>query len=312
MSRREGIRDYVSTNTTRYAERVIEAQPSKTALRVALRRAAHQVHDARPLVFEDPLAVRILGKEYAEEVRRTPDSIKRPFSAGLRAFMVGRARLAEDTLAAGVRELRVRQYLVLGAGLDTFACRNPFDDVRVFEVDHPATQAWKMKMLQAAEIVPLKSAQFVAVDFEKDSLRARLKASGFDFSAPTVTAWLGVVPYLTMEAFRATIRILSSLPEGSAVVFDYSQPAEALSVVERMMLESLSARVARAGESFQLFFTPPQLGEELEWLGMRVVEDLGGAAITARYFAGRSDGLLLRGKAGRMCVAASMGLEVRD
>jgi methyltransferase (TIGR00027 family) len=196
--------------------------------------------------------------------------------------------------------------------LDTFACRNPFDDVRVFEVDHPATQAWKMKMLQAAEIVPLKSAQFVAVDFEKDSLRARLKASGFDFSAPTVTAWLGVVPYLTMEAFRATIRILSSLPEGSAVVFDYSQPAEALSVVERMMLESLSARVARAGESFQLFFTPPQLGEELEWLGMRVVEDLGGAAITARYFAGRSDGLLLRGKAGRMCVAASMGLEVRD
>jgi methyltransferase (TIGR00027 family) len=286
---------------------LIEAQPSKTALRVALRRAAHQVHDAKPLVFEDPLAVRILGREYAEEVRRTPDSIKRPFSAGLRAFMVGRARLAEDTLADGVRTLGVRQYLVLGAGLDTFACRNPYGDVRVFEVDHPATQAWKMKMLEAAEIVPPQSTQFVAVDFEKDSLRARLKASGFDFSVPTVTAWLGVVPYLTAEAFRTTIRILSTLPEGSAVVLDYSQPAEVLSMVERMMLESLSARVAMAGEPFQLFFTPPQLAEDLEWLGMRVVEDLGGEALTARYFAGRRDGLMLRGKAGRMCVAASLG-----
>jgi O-methyltransferase involved in polyketide biosynthesis len=127
-----------------------------------------------------------------------------------------------------------------------------------------------------------------------------------------VTAWLGVVPYLTREAFRATMRVLSALPEGSAVVFDYSQPAEVLSVVERMMLESMSARVAMAGEPFQLFFTPSQLAEELEWVGMRVVEDLDGAAITERYFAGRKDGLMLRGRAGRMCVAASLGLEVRD
>jgi len=291
---------------------MIEAQPSRTALRVALRRAAHQVHDAKPLVFEDPLAVRILGRAYAEEIKRTPDSIKRPFSAGLRAFMVARARLAEDTLAWGVRELGVRQYLVLGAGLDTFACRNPYGEVRVFEVDHPATQAWKLEMLKAAEIEPPESARFVAVDFEKDSLRARLKASGFDFGAPTVTAWLGVVPYLTAEAFRATMRILAALPGGSAVIFDYSQPAEVLSVVERLMLESLSARVAMAGEPFQLFFTPPQLAEELEWVGMRVVEDLDSEAITARYFVGRKDGLLLRGKGGRMCVAASLGLEVRD
>ena len=124
-----------------------EVNPSRTALRVALRRAAHQLHDAKPLVFDDPLAVRILGKEFYEEVKRTPDSVKRPFSAALRAFMVVRARLAEDTLAEGVRELGVRQYLVLGAGLDTFACRNPYPEVRVFEVDHPATQTWKKTML---------------------------------------------------------------------------------------------------------------------------------------------------------------------
>ena len=286
---------------------MIEAQPSKTALRVALRRAAHQIHDARPLVFDDPLAVRILGPEYTQELQRTPDSAKQPFSAGLRAFMVGRARLAEDTLAAGVRELGVKQYLVLGAGLDTFACRNPYAAVRVFEVDHPATQAWKLQMLAAAGIVPPESASFVAVDFEKDSLRAKLRGAGFDTSLPTVTAWLGVVPYLTLEAFQATVRLMGMLPEGSRLVFDYSQPREVLPPVEQLMLDSLSARVAQAGEPFQLFFTPESLAAELELWGMRVVEDLDGAAMTTRYFAGRKDGLLLRGKAGRMCVAASTG-----
>ena len=283
---------------------MIEAQPSKTALRVALRRAAHQIHDAKPLVFEDPLAVRILGAEFADEVKRTPDSVKRPWSAGLRAFMVARARLAEDTLAVGVREHGVTQYVVLGAGLDTFACRNASAELRVFEVDHPATQAWKQQMLNAAGIVVPQTAHFVAVDFEQDSLRAKLAAAGFDFAQPAVTAWLGVVPYLTQEAFRATLRVLGRFAAGSAVVFDYAQPREVLPLQERLMLDSLSARVAMAGEPFQLFFTPEQLAEELEWLGLRVVEDLEGAALTARYFAGRKDGLMLRGKGGRMCVAA--------
>jgi methyltransferase (TIGR00027 family) len=289
-----------------------EVNPSRTALRVALRRAAHQLHDAKPLVFDDPLAVPILGREHHEEVMRTPDSAKRPFSAALRAFMVVRARLAEDTLAAAVRDLSVGQYLVLGAGLDTFACRNPYADVRVFEVDHPATQAWKIQMLASAGIAAPESARFVAVDFEKDSLPARLKAAGFDERVPTVTAWLGVVPYLTTEGFRATMRLLGRFKAGSEVVFDYSQPREALPPVEQLMLDSLSARVALAGEPFQLFFTPEQLAEELEWLGLRVVEDLDSTALTARYLAGREDGLLLRGKAGRICVAASMDAVLGD
>jgi methyltransferase (TIGR00027 family) len=289
-----------------------EVIPSRTALRVALRRAAHQLHDARPLVFDDPLAVRILGKEFQEELKRTPDAAKQPYSAGMRAWMVGRARLAEDTLAVGVRELGVKQYLVLGAGLDTFACRNAYENVRVFEVDHPATQAWKMEMLKAAGIVPPESARFVAVDFEKDSLRARLRNAGFDEAVPTVTAWLGVVPYLTLEAFRATTALLGGFARGSEVVFDYAQPREVLPPQEQLMQDSLRERVALAGEPFQLFLTPEQLAEELERAGMLVVEDLDGAALTERYFAGRSDGLMLRGKAGRMCVAASLGSEVRD
>jgi methyltransferase (TIGR00027 family) len=290
---------------------MMEAIPARTALRVALRRAAHQVHDAQPLVFEDPLAVRILGALHAEEIRQIPDSVKRPFSAGLRAFVVARARLAEDTLAAGVRERGVKQYLVLGAGLDTFACRNTYEDVRVFEVDHPATQAWKQEMLATAGIVPPENASFVAVDFERDSLWARLKAAGFDTSAATVTAWLGVVPYLTAEAFRATMQLLAGFAEGSEVVFDYAQPRDVLPEREQLMLDSLSARVAQAGEPFQLFFIPEQLKKELEWLGMTVGEDLGSEALTARYFARRNDGLLLRGKGGRVCVAASTG-RMRD
>jgi methyltransferase (TIGR00027 family) len=171
-------------------------------------------------------------------------------------------------------------------------------------VDHPATQAWKQQMLNAAGIVVPQTAHFVAVDFEQDSLRAKLAAAGFDFAQPAVTAWLGVVPYLTQEAFRATLRVLGRFAAGSAVVFDYAQPREVLPLQERLMLDSLSARVAMAGEPFQLFFTPEQLAEELEWLGLRVVEDLDGASLTARYFAGRKDGLMLRGKGGRMCVAA--------
>ena len=292
-----------------------EVNPSRTALRVALRRAAHQVHDEKPLVLDDPLAVRILGEEFHEELKRTPDKVKRPFSAALRAFVVVRARLAEDTLAAAVRDLGVRQYLVLGAGLDTFACRNPYPDVRVFEVDHPATQAWKIQMLASAGIMPPASARFVAVDFERDSLRPRLKAAAIDEGVPTVTAWLGVVPYLTIEAFRATMRVLARFAPGSEVVFDYSQPREALPPVEQLMLDSLSARVALAGEPFQLFFTPGQLADELEGLGLRVVEDMDGATLTERYMAGRTDGLMLRGKAGRMCVAATVEMssqEVRD
>lgn len=276
-------------------------------MRVALRRAAHQVHDAHPLVFDDPLAVRILGDEHILEVHKTPDSEKRPYSAALRSFMVARARLAEDTLAAGVRERGVKQYIVLGAGLDTFAYRNPYADVRVFEVDHPATQAWKLEMLKAAGITTPEAATHVAVDFETESLRAKLQAAGFLFGEPTVTAWLGVVPYLTEEAFRATMRVLARCAAGSEVVFDYSQPREALPHVEQLMLDSLSARVAQAGEPFQLFFTPAQLAEELEWLAMRVVEDFDSAKLTARYFAGRNDGLGLKGQAAHICVA-----EVRE
>jgi methyltransferase (TIGR00027 family) len=226
-----------------------ELRPSRTALRVALRRAAHQLYDARPLVFEDPIAVPILGKTYLEELRRTPTRPDRPFSVAFRAFLVARSRLAEDELARGVAE-GVTQYVLLGAGLDTFAHRNPYPELRVFEVDHPATQLWKRELLETNALASQKNLTYRPVDFESQSLAKRLAAVGFDSTVPTFLAWLGVVPYLTLEAFRATIAFIASLPAGSGVVFDYGQPRSALPLLERLAQDSLAARVQLAGEPF--------------------------------------------------------------
>ena len=181
-----------------------------------MRRAAHQLHDAKPLIFEDRLAVPILPADARAELQRTPAASRKPYSAAMRAYMVCRARFAEDVLAAGVRDRGVRQALVLGAGLDTFGLRNPYPNLRVFEVDYPATQAWKRALLAAAKLRIPDSLTLVPVDFERHSLRQELLDAGFDFGVPTATAWLGVVPYLTPEAFSATARVLGWLPQGRA------------------------------------------------------------------------------------------------
>lgn len=282
---------------------MIVAQASRTAFRVALRRAAHQRVDARPPVFDDRYALPILGAEGAEALARTPDSERRPFSAGLRAWVVARARFAEDTLAAAVREHGVRQYLILGAGLDTFALRNPHPGLRVFEVDHPATQAWKRERLAEAELRLPPSAHLIPVDFERQQLSERLLEAGFSLASPTCVAWLGVVPYLSGDAFASTCRFLGRLSSGSGVVFDYGQPREALSPVEQLMHDSLAARVAQVGEPFQLFFTPAELRETLPRYGLGVAEDLGYAEINDRFFRDRTDGLRTRGSGGRLCHA---------
>src|ERR1700753_1229964 len=141
---------------------------SRTALSVALRRAAHQLYDS-PLVFDDPVAYSILGATYAEQLRRTPLRPDRPFSTALRAFLVARSRYAEDNLRHAV-ENGVRQYVLLGAGLDTFAHRNPYPPLRVFEVDHPATQQWKRELLQTNQITIPDTITYAPVDFERQSL----------------------------------------------------------------------------------------------------------------------------------------------
>jgi methyltransferase (TIGR00027 family) len=266
---------------------------------VALRRAAHQIYDS-PVVFADPLAVPILGAAYVEELRKTPLRPDRPFSIALRAFLVARSRYAEDNLFRFVGA-GVRQYVLLGAGLDTFAYRNPFPELRVFEVDHPSTQGWKRELLAESGIPIPGSLTCVPVDFERESLSAQLQAAGFNVEIPAFFAWLGVVPYLTLPAFRSTVEFVSAQPPGTGVVLDYGQPREVLPPLEQLAHDSLSSRVEGVGEPFQLFFTPTAIARE--FAGFRNLEDIGAAEINQRYFQGRSDQLMVRGTAGRLLCA---------
>jgi methyltransferase (TIGR00027 family) len=274
--------------------------PSRTALRVALRRAAHQLYDARPLVLDDPIAVSILGERYAEELHRTPVRPDRPFSVGLRAFIVARSRYAEDMLKEAVAQ-GVNQYVLLGAGLDTFAHRNPYPGLRVFEVDHPATQSWKRELLAEGTLTSPANHVYAPVDFETQDLPTQLGVAGFDFEAPAFFAWLGVIPYLTHDAFRSTVDFIASLPRGSGLVLDYAQPRSVLPFREQLAYDSLASRVQLVGEPFQLFFTPTKIAMELD--AFYNLEDLGSGEINSRYFAGRADKLRALGSAGRLLSA---------
>jgi len=255
-----------------------------------MRRAAHQLLD-EPKVFHDPLAVAIAGGQ-----SERPPEAQQPHSRSLRAFIAVRSRYAEDQLAAAV-ERGVRQYVVLGAGLDTFAYRNPFQSagLHVFEVDHPATQAWKRAQLQNAAISIPGDMTFAAVDFERQSLKEGLLKAGFDQQHPAFFSWLGVTPYLSRAAFDATLQFIAAMPSGSGVVFDFAVERSLLTPQQQHSLDALAARVARAGEPFQLFFHPAALAQDLAGLGFGPIEDLNGDQINARYFAGRSDGLAVAG-----------------
>jgi methyltransferase (TIGR00027 family) len=257
---------------------------SKTAFAVARRRAVHQILD-RPPVLDDPIAVPLLGPHFAY------DKLKEmhPFSRAFRAFMAMRSRYAEDHLATAAAA-GVEQYVLLGAGLDTFAYRNRFARVRVFEVDFPATQEWKRELLRQAAIPLPDGLTFVPLDFEHKT--------------PAFFGWLGVVPYLTPDAFRATLETIARLPAGTGVSFDYGVPRRALSLLGRIAFDRLAERVAAAGEPFRLFFTPEELEGEFRRAGFHRFEDRGSEELNAMYFAGRTDGLKLPSQGmGRMATA---------
>lgn len=227
-------------------------------------------------------------------------------TTNLRAMVAARSRFAEDQLAVAVGQ-GVRQCVVLGAGLDTFAYRNPFKELHVIEVDHPATQAWKLEMLASARIAIPPSVSFVAVDFAKQDLADELARSSFRSTEPAYFSWLGVVPYLTRDAAMGTLRWIGSLPPKTEVVFDYAIARSALNFLERAALDALSRRVALAGEPFQLFFEPHELAAVLRELGFHELADLGAQEINGRYFAGRADGLKIRGNLGHLMSARVCG-----
>ena len=220
----------------------------------------------------------------------------------LRAFVVARARVAEETLALAAAR-GVTQFVVVGAGLDTFAYRNAFASVRVFEVDHPATQEWKRGLLSAAGISIPSSMTFTPVDFERQTLADGLSLAGFDAHAPALFSWLGVTMYLSDEALSSTLSVIASSPACSAVVFDYAVARESLGWMERLALSRLEKRVASVGEPFRTFFSPDALRQRLVDAGFTAIDDLAADDLNARYFANRSDSLHISGGLGRLVIA---------
>jgi methyltransferase (TIGR00027 family) len=271
---------------------MLEDRPSTTAHRVALRRAAHQIWDS-PRVFDDPVALKIVAPEHAAELAdsKPEDAVLERY---LRAFLVARSRYAEDQLAEAVSR-GVQQYVVLGAGLDTFAYRNPFPDLRVFEVDHPATQAWKRRRLESGGIFLPASLTFVPVNFEKQTLAHGLAQAGFAANQAAFFSWLGVTPYLSRETVLATLRWLISICSRNGVAFDYTVPRSSLDPSYWPAFDALANRVAAAGEPFVGFFDPIELERALGVMGFAHIEDLGADEINARYFTHRTDGLRVGG-----------------
>jgi methyltransferase (TIGR00027 family) len=272
-------------------------RPSLTAQRVAMRRAAHQILD-QPRVLEDPVALKIIGPDNASAIRANPAAYNNGFSGYMRAFLVARSRIAEDALAEAVAR-GVAQYVILGAGLDTFAYRNPFPAraLRVFEVDYPATQAWKLEQLRHAEISIPETLTYVPVDFESQALTDRLRQAGFRTDTPTFFSWLGVTMYLDRETVMSTLRWIASTPKGGGIVFDYAVAAASLNFLQRLVYAFIARRVAAVGEPWRTRFDPRTLVRELREMDFAQVDDISAREVNQRYFANRTDGLKVGGLA---------------
>lgn len=266
-------------------------EPSRSALRVASLRAVHQLLD-EPLVLTDPIALPLLGASTQAALRDDPFGLNDPISRGLRGALVARSRFVEDELAR-CAAAGVRQYILLGAGLDTFAYRNPHDELglRVFEVDRSATQSWKQRLLAEARIGVPASLTFVPADFECDDLSATLRRAGFDADRPACVSWMGVTMYLTADAVLRTLGTVAGFAAGSCLCFDYRVATSLLNPIERAIDEFLAQQVAAGGEPWRSAFDPARLQRQLLELGFRSAVSVTADDLDTRYFARRKDGL---------------------
>jgi methyltransferase (TIGR00027 family) len=269
------------------ARRMETGEPSATARGAALSRAVHQIVDY-PRVLEDPHAIPILGPLQQGELQQAVDRRSR----ALRASIVMRSRYAEDRLAAAVTR-GVRQYVVLGAGLDTFAYRNPHArlGLRVFEVDHPATQRFKRQRLGNARITVPPETTFVPIDFETQTLSEALANAGFRFEQPAFFSMLGVVIYLTDDAFMQTLNVIAACASATEIVFSFSVPDDLLTDTQQTGRARSMAQLAALGEPWISFYEPSTLAERLRARGFSAAEVFAPQDANRTYFAGRIDGL---------------------
>jgi methyltransferase (TIGR00027 family) len=263
--------------------------PDNTAVRVALWRALHVEADPAPYVFEDTVGLRIAAPE--EGWRNRPDMS--PFTRPFRASILARARFIEDLVSEQAAQ-GLGQYVILGAGLDTFAQRRPEFGSRliVFEIDQPGPQAWKRRRLMDLGLGIPSFLRLVPVDFEAgDAWWERLAAAGFDPERRAMVASTGVSMYLTKEANLATLRRIAAFAPGSTLVLSFLLPIEMTDPAIRTGMERAVEGARASGTPFLSFFTPSEMLDLAREAGFKEVRHVSADALAERYFAGRSDGL---------------------
>ena len=267
---------------------------SVTAEVVAILQALHQTLDASPKILDDPIAPLLIdptGEIYQATIAFL-DSASRSVKSSFRTVFNMRSRYTEDCLAESVVR-GVRQYVILGAGLDTFAYRQPAwaSSIRIYEVDHPASQEWKRGRLEAAKVRVPENLVFAPIDFEKTSLRKGLSDAGFDFRAVTFLSLLGVTQYLTAEAIDALFQFVRVLPQGSEIVFEIIVPDDLMPANEAAVFAAASSGAAERGEPWLTILRPTELQPKLIGMGFSRVTHLSPEAADERYFQGRRDDL---------------------
>jgi methyltransferase (TIGR00027 family) len=266
--------------------------PDNTAVRVALWRALHVQVDLPPHVLEDEIGLKLLAPD--EGWRRRPDMDPRG-TAIFRASVVARARFIEDLVVEQAAR-GMEQYVILGAGLDTFAQRRPdvASQLNVFEVDRPGPQAWKQRRLRELGFAMPERLRFVPFDFEAGgSWRDNLMRAGFDSAKPALLASTGVSMYLTKDAIVSTLRQIADFAPGSTLAMTFILPLEWAEPEERVGREAAERGARASGTPFLSFFTPPEMIARAREAGFREVRHISGAALTERYFTGRADSLRL-------------------
>jgi methyltransferase (TIGR00027 family) len=264
--------------------------PESTAERVALWRAMHVQADAPPHVLEDEVGLRLIAPD--DGWRQRPD-MDADGTRGFRAAIVARARFIEDLVAEQAGH-GVGQYVILGAGLDTFAQRRPdvATRLRVFEVDQPGPQAWKRRRLTELGYGIADWLHLVPVDFEaSEDWWKQLVAAGFDPDRPAVVVSTGVTMYITKDATAATLRQIAGLAPGSTLAMTFMLPAEVLDDSERPVLEVSERNARTSGTPFISLYAPPDMLVLARAAGFADARHVAGTSLGDRYFAGRPDGL---------------------
>jgi len=255
----------------------------------AAARALHR-EEPPPWVLDDHLALGLAGDEGASITQRLRDELSAGELLTFSRWMCVRARLVEDVVERAVAG-GTRQYVILGAGLDSFAYRRPdlLVRLRVFEVDHPSGQVWKRERLAELGVSLPANLVFAPVDFETQTLRAGLLEAGFDFAAGAVFSWIGVTMFLTLTAIEATLETVAACPPGSRIVLTYNPPLSALADQELAMQSRVSRLAGEMDEPFISLFTPAEAEALLHRCGFGEVEHFGPAEAIRTYFAGQPD-----------------------